>query len=448
MVFPLSRPLRRSAVGAVVFVAAAAFVAFGPRAALADTATTGEPAPAAAGWLARQLVDGERFEVVFEPDVFWDQGLTIDAIFAFAAAGASGGNAQKAIDWLDDPVVADNYYGSFDADPATATAGSLAKLVLAAQVTGKNPTAFAGTDLVSLLLTLQNPTTGRFTDTGPFGDSANAFGQSLATIALLRTGNHATQAANAAGFLASIQCDDGGFPLSLAGPTTAPDCDSQVDTTAIAVQALLAAGQATVAGEGLDWLISKQKTGGGFADESDIGLPVNANSTGLAGEALRAGGRNTAADKAAGYLATLQVGCAGDAANRGAIAYDATGFDPATATRATAQAILGLAGVSLADLTTNGAGTDAPTLLCTTPTTTPTTAPTTAPATTTPGPTATPTATTTTGVVPTTSTTSPATALPTTGASLGPILATGGGLIIVGGVLLLVGRLRRDGSPT
>jgi len=394
-----------SAATAVLVLAIPALVLSAPASA-APTST--QPTPSAAGWLARQLVDGERFEVVFGEDTFPDQGLTADTILAFAAARASGTNAQKAIDWLDDPVVADGYYGSFDADPATATAGSVAKLILAAQVMGKDPASFAGgVDLVALLLTLQNPTTGRFADTGPFGDFANVLGQSFATIALARTADHDDEAELAADYLAAIQCDGGGWPQSLAGTTTLPDCDAEVDSTAMAVQALLAAGRADDAADGLDWLESKQKPNGGFDDDAQFG--VNANSTGLAAQALRAGGRTGPADEAVDYLLTLQVGCGGPAEQLGAIAYDVNGFDAANVNRATAQGILGLAGIGFAELTIDGADADAPALAC--------------------------------------ATTPPATSasggLAATGASLTGLLTAGAALVVAGAVLLLIARARR-----
>jgi cell division septation protein DedD len=444
-----------------VFAAGAAVLAVGlvplaPRTAVAETPTT-SPGAAAAGWLARQLVDGERFEQVFGTDVFWDQGLTIDAILGFAASGASATNAGKAIDWLSTPAVADNYYGDFDDDPATAVPGSLAKLILAAEVTGKDPTNFAGVDLVALLLTLQNADTGRFVDNGQFGDSTNMFGQALAVVALARTGDHPTQTAAAAGYLNSQQCDDGGWPLSLGGPTSAPDCDSQVDATAMVVQALLVAGDTAAAGHGLDWLVSKQKPGGGFDDDSapPFGpLPVNTNSTGLAAEALRAGGRTAPADAAVAFLRSLQVGCDGPADQRGGIAYDASGFAPETAVRATAQAVLGLGGVGLGELSIDGAQADAPVLTCAT--TSPSAEPTTSsPATPSPTPSATTTAaptTTASTAAPTATTTSPTATvvavsgsgrLPTTGSALTTIIGGGAGLVVAGAALLVITRLRR-----
>jgi hypothetical protein len=67
------------------------------------------------------------------------------------------------------------------------------------------------------------------------------------------------------------------------------------------------------------------------------------------------------------YLARLQVRCAGPAADRGAVPFDATGFDATTAPRATAQAVLGLTGVGLSRLTAAGSRPGAPVLACHSP---------------------------------------------------------------------------------
>ncbi|MFC9258200.1 peptidase, partial [Amycolatopsis thailandensis] len=68
-------------------LAVAVLCGIGLVAAPAANAATPNKADAAAGWLARQMTDGERFEADFGGQKFPDQGLTIDAIFAFAAAG-------------------------------------------------------------------------------------------------------------------------------------------------------------------------------------------------------------------------------------------------------------------------------------------------------------------------------------------------------------------------
>ncbi|MFE6610469.1 prenyltransferase/squalene oxidase repeat-containing protein [Amycolatopsis sp. NPDC057786] len=315
-------------------------------AAPAAAAATHNKADAAAGWLARQMTDGERFEADFGGQKFPDQGLTIDAIFAFAAAGVSDTNAGKAIAWLAKPEITSGYVGS----GTEAYAGAHAKLLLAAQVRGKNPASFGGVDLKAGLLSLLTPS-GRFSDRSEYGDYSNALSQSLALLALDRTGDVPAPAVT---FLAGTQCPDGGFPLNFGEAT----CTSDVDATATVVQALRATGDPVNAGEGTAWLVTKQHPNGGFGFGTDA---PNANSTGLAAQALA--GHRPAAVKAREFLRSLQTGCAGAEADRGAIAYDATGPNPSTAPRATAQAILGLARVPLSDLH-GGGRPQAPVLAC------------------------------------------------------------------------------------
>ncbi|MBO4204641.1 peptidase [Micromonospora echinofusca] len=315
------------------------------------TTTTVDRPSAAAGWLARQLVDGERFETVFDGVAYPDQGLTLDAVLAFAAAGVADDSGARALAWVSRPDVRDGYLG----DGVTeAYAGATAKLALAVQVRGADPTSVGGVDLIARLRGLQAPS-GRFTDRSAWGDYSNTFSQSFALLALART--PAGVPADAAGYLAGVRCADGGFPVVPEQPV----CASDVDATALAVQALKAAGRSAEAGAGLRWLVSVQGTDGGFRNSGGV---ANANSTGLAAQALAAGGRTLAWARARGFLASLQVCCTGAPADRGAVDYDGGTFDPATATRATAQAVLGLAGVGYAQLTAAGAVPGAPELVC------------------------------------------------------------------------------------
>jgi hypothetical protein len=334
----------------------------------ATAQTTSSTAEAGAGWLARQLVDGERFEVDYGGTLYPDHGGTIDAVLAFAAAGVAEDNALKATAWLAEPEVLPNYIG----DPKDSFyAGSYAKLALTAQVRGEDPTAFGGVDLIAGLTSLMGAS-GRFSDKSPYpGDYSNGFSQSFAVLALER---HGTAPKAAVDYLAGTACPTGGFPLDLEQAT----CVAQVDATAMAVQALLAAGRVAEAGKAVEWLVAQQQADGGFIDvlqKGEAGTTTNANTTGLAAQALRVAGSTAAADKAAAYLKALQVGCGAEQA--GAIAYDAKGFSPANATRATSQAVLGLVGTGFATLSSSGAKAAAPALDCSTTTTTTVATPTT-----------------------------------------------------------------------
>ena len=319
--------------------------------ALASSPPRPTPGQAAAGWLARQMVNSTYLTVTFGGVTYPSQGLTIDGIFAFAATGTARGYASRAIAWLARPHILSGYIGS----GTESYAGPTAKLMLAAEVTGQNPAAFGGVNLPARLAKLLTPS-GRYSDHSKFGDFSNAFSQSLAIIATKRLGG---APASAVRFLASSECADGGFPLDFAQQS----CVSYPDATALDVQALLAAGKRGPAMRGLRWLASVQQPDGGFI--APPGTASNSNSTGLAGEAFTAGGWSRQAASARKFLFSVQIGCSGKVANRGAIAYDTSGFSKSTATSATAQGILGLAGVSLARLSVSGARPGAPHLACT-----------------------------------------------------------------------------------
>ena len=341
-----------SRLAALITGVALALVPLAGTAAAAPPPTV-RPDDAGAGWLARQLVDGDHLETSFGGVGYPDQGLTIDAVFAFAAAKVSGAAAARATAWLAEP---DNLTGYLGDGGTEAYAGATAKLLLLAEVRGAHPRNFGGVDLVTRLRSLITPS-GRFADRSAFGDFSNAFGQSYAVIALNRTAAKAP--ARAAAFLAAEQCPDGGVPISFG---VAP-CAGDVDATALAVQALRSAGRTAAAAKGLSWLAARQQANGGLAAGDGTGTP-NANSTGVAGQAFADGGRVVPAVRAGVFLARLQVRCAGPAAARGAVPFDRTGFDPATAPRATAQAVLGLTGVGLSRLTAAGSAPAAPVLAC------------------------------------------------------------------------------------
>ncbi|WP_326949256.1 peptidase [Amycolatopsis sp. NBC_01307] len=310
-------------------------------------------ADVAAGWLARQLTGGDHLETVFGGVSYPDTGLTIDGILAFASAGVANTAAGRATTY-----VATNLAGYVGDGVTESYAGATAKATLAAEVRGQNPATFGGADLPTRLRALLAPS-GRFSDKSQYGDYSNAFSQSLALIALDRTPGGAP--ASAVSFLAGTQCADGGFPLDF-GVTP---CVSDTDSTAMAAQALQATGRLGQAQQGLTWLAGKQQANGGISvGTGDPAVAPNANTTGLASQAFRAGLRLAAAQKAKTFLTGLQVGCAGVAANRGAIAYDATGYNAGTVVRATTQAVLGLGGRGLAQLTSAGSSAAEPAPAC------------------------------------------------------------------------------------
>jgi LPXTG-motif cell wall-anchored protein len=341
--------IRKSVLVALV---AAALVAT-PRAQAAE--------PSSGTWLAGQFVNGDH--LLKAPDLA-DPGLTADGVYALAAAGVGRSTATKAAAWLGEPEQLSFLVGNGEAESYV---GGLVKLALVAETLGTDPHAFAGVDLLARLAELQEES-GRYRDrTDPSFDQTNAFTQALAIIVLRRAEQ---PFAKALAYQVSTQCPDGGFPVAFG----ASGCQSDVDGTAMVLQALLAAGEKTASAKALAWLVAQQKADGGFPATTG---GSNANSTGLAVGALVAGGRTEAADKAVAYLKTLQVGCAGPEAARGAIAYDSAGYELYPAIRATTQAMLGLARVSLADVSAASATPGVPAVDCTT---TPAPAPSSAPA--------------------------------------------------------------------
>jgi hypothetical protein len=319
----------------------------------------------------------------------------------------------------------------------------VAKLLNVAIAQGIDPHTFGGFDLVTTLTKLEQPS-GRFSDVSQYGDNSTTFGQSFALIGLTRAGETVTPAAR--DFLRAQQCGDGGFRWD---PNVA-GCSSDADATAMAVQALIAVGDTSAAAaDGLDYLAAHQVGSGGVSSTTQ---GVNANSTGLAGQAFIAAGRTAQARLATGYLTALQYGCGFPSAVQGGVAYDQASFDEQKAAgrrakpvdldrRSTAQALLALAGTPLASVTAQGSDAEAPALACSA------------------GTTATPSPTASAAAAPTRAPTTPAAvahqAAGEEAASTGSLAQTGtdlllpaglGLLLVAAGALAVYGATRRRGS--
>jgi hypothetical protein len=273
--------------GLLVPLGTAPAAATAPTAASAEGAAVdpGESSAVAAGWIAAQLA-------ATDPTA----GELADGILAFAAAGAGADAADAAAARL--PAALDRGFQNV---------GQLAKTVLAVEVVGGDPTDVGGRDLAAELraeLVSDGP------DVGRFGPGTQLFWQSLAILALTATDGVAPAAA--VDYLADRACDDGTFSF----PGTCPDggSASDVDVTALATQALQAAGRDVT--DQLTWLRAQQRADGAFLAYGD----PNANSTALGAQTLRAAGDTAAADRAAAYVATLQKGCEAPVEQRGAIA--------------------------------------------------------------------------------------------------------------------------------
>lgn len=371
----LTRPRRALATAATAALTLGALL-LAPTAPAQADATTDPAARAAAVWIAKDLQAHGNVAPGFNGA---DWGLTIDAIFALASAGVAKDVADQAVQQVASSGMGFIQYGGI---------GSRAKLALALQVGGLDPTAFqTPTGPVDLIAEIR----GSIQPNGRFGAgsmAANHFGQSLAMLALARTPQGVPAAAS--DYLLTLQCttpghaNEGGFSFA-AGANTCKNVDG--DATGMELSALLAAGYDAddlPVQKALTWLQSRQFTDGSFAPQHAT-TTGNGNSTGLAGQAARQIGTPAAvaiADKAAGFVASTQVTCASpfvegaqDPATgggfirswRGALAYSTATYNSAAAggikavqvdqwRRNAAQAILTLGdGPGFSELTLTGA---------------------------------------------------------------------------------------------
>jgi hypothetical protein len=306
-----------------------------PLPARAGVPTTTDAGLAAAGWIAQQV----------ENDPSLGVGSLADAIFAFAALGVGGDAAATAFAGIEA-----NLEG-YVAPGGVLAPGALAKVMLAVQVMGGDATSFGGRDLeadLRGLIVSGGADDGRFASGGPAD-------QALGILALSRTAGGAPP--ETVTWLVGVQCPSGEY--SWDGTCPAPGAEDP-DTTALALQALLAAGETTASGAAVTWLLALQQPSGGLPS---FGTP-NTNSSGVGGQALRAAGETAAADAAASFVLSLAIGCDGAASDIGAIGW-ADGI-PGFLVFSTPQAVLALGAPPLDDLSAAGIEPEAPVLECAT----------------------------------------------------------------------------------
>ncbi|MDR1825004.1 MAG: hypothetical protein LBR27_06690 [Bifidobacteriaceae bacterium] len=293
-------------------------------------------ATVAAEWLAAQLVDGTHQETEYDGAMFTDYGLTVDTLFALAATGQLD-QAGAIAEWLVEP---DNLIAYIGDGEMALYPGAVGKLGLALGIEGLNVTreGAAAADQMVAALTDRLADTGRFQDLSEFGDYSTPTGQALDVVFLAQQSALGDLPADPVAFLASAQCEDGGYPSTFNDPE---GCQSDPDSTTVVVQALMAAGgheeRVTSA---LTWLYNFQEADGSWASMG----AVTPNSTGLAVSLLS----QVDSEEARGavnlglqVLATWQLPDGAFPAAAGGSAGDA---------RATSQAVLGLAGVDYLSL--------------------------------------------------------------------------------------------------
>lgn len=236
-------------------------------------------------------------------------GQTMDAIYALRAAGVDPNTIEKDGNSPADYLLAHA--------PDVATAAEAAKAALAAIALGINPTNVNGVNLLAVITSKYDTTTGQY--------AADDFSQSIAMIGLAGSGG--TIPGGAIEALRATQLEDGGWGFG---------GFSDADTTAIAIQALIAAGLTTADAEVAAAIAYFQATqnadgGWGFAGES------NATSTAFAIQAIIAAGQDPEAapyikegGNPVSYLLGLQQADG-----------SFPGFDPAYATNQVVPALAG-----------------------------------------------------------------------------------------------------------
>ncbi|MEU8632773.1 hypothetical protein AB0C38_11430 [Amycolatopsis sp. NPDC048633] len=387
------RPVAALASAIVVFAVGSVTPAFAGDVAASKPTST---------WLAAQLSPEGTLQNPLGGDLP-DHGLMIDTLVAMYASG-DGALASPIVKYLDDDHHATDYYTWDGLVPgqgydAIITGGAAAKVLVAAEIAGRDPRNFGGHDMVAETLgtiARSGVDKGRVSDYSKNPDfkdfvsnNANMFGQALAVIGLAGAGLTDRLAIDT---MLKQQCSDGYFriffglvPTTETGDQVTPDghkistCDEgkpfdqsspDGDTTGIALSAMIAARDAGAADldapitKAVKWLKAHQTATGGWG--GGVGTEAaNTNSTGLILQALAdAGCVDAAMTSGTAFLKSAQV-TAADAGTPladqlGAIAYTPAEYQAArtngiggldTWIRASAQASLGLSQVGFRDLT-------------------------------------------------------------------------------------------------
>uniref|UniRef100_UPI002FDBAA47 prenyltransferase/squalene oxidase repeat-containing protein n=1 Tax=Streptomyces sp. IBSBF 2435 TaxID=2903531 RepID=UPI002FDBAA47 len=290
------------------------------------------------------LIDGHYYESSSGQHTgFADFGLTIDGVLALSATGGADDTLAGVTDFLqhgkdgtgrgiDDWTLIGTSY---------AQGGSLAKEALAAQVTGADPRAYGGHDLIAALdgtVCAAADTSAGCAAKGNYAYAASVFSQSLGVIVQIRAGE-AARAAGPIAYLESLQKGDGSWPSLI--PATG---DGDVDSTAVAMMALdLVPGDAAAhaVARGAAWLAGRQLADGGF--HGAAGDSVNSAALALQGLGL-------AAKTYAPQIAKARAFLAGEQNPDGGFRVASDSDDKHSDVRASAQAVSGAAGTSFGTL--------------------------------------------------------------------------------------------------
>lgn len=241
-----------------------------PAASPVASPTSGDPIERAVAYLrSQQGVDGGY--VGFSGT--GDPGVTADAVLALVAAGKTGVPV--------DVAAAVAYLTANGEAYALTGAGQAAKLVLALASAGANPRDVGGFDAVAAIVAGQDATSGVY--------GTGVYDHCLAMLALVQAGEPFADPDQTLEALRARQIPDGSW--SFDGTATAGAGDS--NTTAICIQALVAAGAAAddMVQAGVEFLRSIQLPQG-FPFQPGSDALADANSTGIAVQALIAVGED------------------------------------------------------------------------------------------------------------------------------------------------------------
>ena len=224
---------------------------------------------------AQQNTDGG-FGSGFSPDS--TIGSTADTVLAIVAAG--GGLAA-----FDQEGNTPLTYLEANASSA-ASAGDLAKLILATIAAGENPRTLGGVDSVAKLESLSG--TG-----GRIGGEADTFVSHLLAVLALASAERPIST-EAVGDIVNAQQENGSWAWDGSAETA-----GDTNTTAFAVQALVAAGQDLASdpiANALVYYQDIQNEDGGwpYQNPSDYGTATDANSTAVTIQAIVAAGQDPA----------------------------------------------------------------------------------------------------------------------------------------------------------
>ncbi len=251
-----------------------------------------------------------------------DPGLTTDVVLSLVATGQQD-SARPLVSAISDPATLASYIGD---GRASLSVGPTAKLIVALNTFGADPSDVHDRNLRSEL-TDQLSDSGRVLDLGP-DDWSTTESQSWSVLALSSDEAGQDDARSAARYLATQQCEDGGFPVVLEPPT----CTGDTAATAFATSALAAAGEMKAAQAGAEWL-SRQAVvaGDGRFWRSSLTGQFDVGTSAAAVTALQdVGGHQLLVDQGRKWLAEQQVTTGEDA---GAFRLDGWP-DPSTTARA------------------------------------------------------------------------------------------------------------------